>query len=308
MLFCLRIRLVILFIFILQINLFAENICMVYSKKIKIHKDIADTFKTQAIVNGFVVKEIAYEKENEELEEKIKSSNCNYFFTIGDDASKACVKTGFPGVFVLVTDPVTSGLIDKDGKIKGKMTGILINVSFKKQWQQLKDIFFSKTHGGIIYNPEISSYLAKEYIQVLNDDQFRVVDVPVTNKDDVLPEINQLKDASFILSLVDNDVYNAKTLPVFLRFSLTNKIPFVGFLDSQTKTGALVSFYSDFNNLGRQGAKLLSDLVAAGGNASQCPIQYPEEIKHSINKQIAEIMKLTIPVELEANAEEIYGK
>lgn len=281
---------------------------LLYNDKVPIYKQIADKFKNEIEAEGNTTKELAYSSEEDAMPATIKSSGCSYFFTVGAPAAKACFSAGYPGVFTMVVDPVKSGLIDKNGVPLGQMTGVLVDISPRIQFSTLKNMLGSRTRGGIIYDPQVSSFVVAEHIKVSSEFGFQVYEVPVSNKDEVPPAVEGLKKkADFILSVVDNTVYNVQSIQIILRFSITNKIPLIGFSSQQVKAGALIGFYCDYPKLGVQSAKLLSNLIH-GADISTCIVELPADTKYSINMQTANIMKIAIPGSVKSGAEEVFGE
>jgi ABC-type uncharacterized transport system substrate-binding protein len=296
----------------LQATALSEEIGVLYNNKIPIYKKIAEKFMSHAKENGHNVKEVAYVKgkgSGEAMVANINGAGVTYMFCIGAPASKAANDSGTPGVFTMVVDPVKSGLTDKDGLPIGSLTGVLVNVSAEAQFKRIGQFMGKANKAGVVYDPTISAFVVNEYIKSSTKYKFEVFEVPVTESSDVPPAIEKLKNErniDFLLSVVDNTVYNSKNIQVILRFSIVNKIPLIGFSPQQVKAGALVGFYCDYPMLGTQGAEVMENVVTSGGDVSLIPVEMPDEVQYSVNMKTAKIMKIKFPAKFKTGAKNKY--
>lgn len=298
-----------LLLFAISSPVFGAKIGILYNEKIPVYAEIADNFKRVMIKDGHLLKEVAVSDEDEQATVKnIKASECEYFFSIGTPASKACNASGFPGIFTMVVDPVRNGLIQKNGLPKGLMTGILVDVSPRMQFTRLKEIMQGKNRVGVLYDPGVSSYVVQQYHKYEKEFGLQIMDMEVLSKDQVPPLVESLKGkVDYILSVVDNTVYNIQSIQVILRFSVTNKIPLVGFSAPHVKAGALVAFYCRYPSLGTQAAKLMAGIVS-GKDIKNIEVELPEETDYAINMRSASIMKINISESFKSGAAEVFGE
>jgi ABC-type uncharacterized transport system substrate-binding protein len=304
---------VFLFVFF-SLEIFPATVGILYDEKIPIYKNIVTNFMTDIQADGTKVKTIEFVRTDDKADKaamckNIKASGVNFIFCVGLPASEAASESGVPGVFTMVVDAVKAGLITKDGMPRGNMTGVLVNVSPKAQFSYLKDIMGTKTRAGVIYQPAVSAFIVTEYTKSSSDFGFQICEVPVSSKEEVAPEVEKLKGkVDFILSVVDNVVYNAQCVEFILRFSINNKIPLVGFSPNQAKAGALISFYCDYPKLGNQSARLMSKILKSnGGDVSMIPVELPNDVNYAINTNIAKLFKIEIPASVKSGAAETYG-
>ena len=298
-----------LFLFVLSSPVFGAKIGVLSNEKIPVYADIVANFKKAMIKEGHLVKDVEVNNADEKVTlSNIKASECEYFFSVGAPASKACNASGFPGVFTMVVDPVKNGLIQKNGLPQGRMTGVLVDVSPRIQFTNLKKIMMGKVRVGVLYDPGVSSYVVAQYLKYADEFGFKIFDIPVISKEEVPPAIESLKGkVDYILSVVDNTVYNIQSIQVILRFSITNKIPLVGFSAPQVKAGALVSFYCHYPSLGTQAAKLMTS-IASGTDVKTITVELPEDTDYALNMRSASIMKIDIPDGFKSGAVEVFGE
>lgn len=282
-------------------------------EKIPVYKNIVTNFISEIKGTDTKVKMINFVRTDNKsdkaaMTKNIKSSGVDYIFTVGLPASEAAGESNVPGVFTMVVDPVKADLISKDGMPRGNLTGVLVNVSPKAQFMRLKSIMGERTKAGVIYQPAISAFIVTEYTKTSTDYGFQICEVPVSCKEEVAPEVEKLKGrVDFILSVVDNVVYNAQCVEFILRFSISNKIPLIGFSPNQTKAGALISFYCDYPKLGNQSAKLLARAMSSSSDIAMIPVELPDDVNYAINLNIAKLFRIDIPDSVLSQASETYG-
>ena len=298
----------ILFLLTVSSPVFGAKIGILSNDKISVYAEIVSNFKKAMLLEGHSLKEVAVSEKETATVQNIRDSGCQYFFTIGAPASKACHQSGLPGVFTMVVDPVKNGLIQKNGAPTGSMTGVLVDVSPRIQFSHLKKIMQGKNRAGVIYDPSVSSFVVAQYMKHAEEFGFRIVDIPVISKEEVPPSVESLKGkADYILSVVDNTVYNVQSIQFILRFSITNKVPLIGFSAPQVKAGALLAFYCHYPSLGTQAARLMS-AIAAGGDVKTMLVELPEETDYAVNVRSASIMKIDILDSFKSGAAEIFGE
>ncbi len=108
----------------------------------------------------------------------------------------------------------------------------------------------------------------------------------------------------FIL-IPDPTVISAQSIKKLLTITAKRKIPVVGLSSYYTKSGALVSFNSDYTDLGRQAGELAVK-IASGESAANLKNTKPEKINVSLNLLTAKILDVKISREEIANAEEVF--
>lgn len=287
-------------------SVYSKNIGIFYNSKIAVHKEIHDKFKTFAVLEHIVVSMPYYKFDPPSMMQSIKQYNCDFILAIGDDAAKAALISNIPGIFTLVMDPIGNGLMDSNLKPLGSLTGILMDVEPKKQVSILQNLFIDKTHGGILYNPATSEYLIDSHTKEWGKHSYRIVGIPVKPEEEVPPLIEGMKrHVNYALSIVDPAIYNSNNIQIMIRFSLTHKIPFVGFTQQHAKMGALIAFYNDYSSIGEQAYNILTRILKANDNVIP-QIEWAEKFLYSINSQTAEILKISILETYKENAEKIF--
>lgn len=286
------------------------DVGVIYNDKIPVYETIFSNFKNKLEDSGIKIKKIPVlsdEKNNtneKKIEESIKASNCEYFFAIGLVAAKALKNSGCTGIFTMVVDPYTNGLIENNGSKKSRIIGILVNISPEILFSKIKLLMSEKNKIGIIYDPSVSGYVVSQYSKYSAEFGFQIFEVPVSDKSEIPAAIESLKDKiDFILSVVDNTVYNNQSLEIVFRFSILHRIPFVGFSSKHTKSVALASYYCDYPQLGFQAADLMKKFIN-GTDLKSITVEMSNAVKYTVNSKIAQLMKMKISETVISGAEE----
>ncbi len=98
------------------------------------------------------------------------------------------------------------------------------------------------------------------------------------------------------IMIPDPTVISAQSIKKLLTITAKKKIPVVGLSPHYTKAGALVSFVSDYRDLGRQAGKLAIK-IAEGESAANLKNTEPKKIEVSLNLLAAKVLDIQIPQE-----------
>jgi putative tryptophan/tyrosine transport system substrate-binding protein len=211
-----------------------------------------------------------------------------------------------PIVFVIVSDPVGSGLVESLSKPGRNITGFInVEASMGGKWVELlKDALPSLSRVTMIFNPETAPYA--EYYQ----QSFRAAAgalslearvVPVRSSEDIEREIQTLgrTPGSALIGIPDSFllVHRKNIIDLTLRF----RIPTVfGFPDS----GGLLQYAPDPLDLFRRSSSYI-DRILRGALPQDLPVQVPTKFEFLVNLKVARALGLAIPPTLLATADRV---
>jgi len=241
------------------------------------------------------------EEEPAEVYSRINKEKPDMVFTLGTKASKlAKEKTkDIPVVFCMVFDPQ---------KITGsKITGVSMEIPAKIKIKGVKKILPGARKIGLIYSSE-STAAYEEISQVCSQMGLKLIGKKIDSEKE-LP--GALKDISpqidCFLMIPDSKIYFPKSVEYLLLESLREKFPVVGLSSVYTKAGALFSFDCDYNDLGRQAAKITLRILNGERPADVGP-SIPTRTKLSLNRLVAERLGIKIPSQMIKEASEVFGE
>jgi ABC-type uncharacterized transport system substrate-binding protein len=222
-------------------------------------------------------------------------------------ALKSATRT-VPIVFVNVTDPVSSGLVESLAHPGGNLTGFTnFEYSMGGKWLELmKDIAPSVRRIAIILNPDsvATRPLLNSIEFAAKTFDFEVIKVAVHDAGEIEREIGKLGAEKNIglMALPDFIPLANRELIIALamRYGMPSIFPFRIF----ATTGALMSLGIDTNDLFRRAASYV-DRVLRGAKPQDLPIQAPTIFQLVINLKTAKALGLTVPPSLLARADEV---
>ena len=89
-----------------------------------------------------------------------------------------------------------------------------------------------------------------------------------------------LPGSDCFLAILDPKLYFSQTIRLLLLESMKNKVPVVGLSSFFTKAGAVISFDSDFKDMGAQAAEISAKVLSGKKVADIRPV-YPRKYKYS---------------------------
>jgi putative tryptophan/tyrosine transport system substrate-binding protein len=216
-----------------------------------------------------------------------------------------------PIVFVNVTDPIGSGLVESLAHPGGNITGFSIfdsELAIGGKWIEiLKEIDQRIERAATVFNPQTAPY-APLFLRSVEAAQkssavttaampvhdgaeleHAITDFASTPNGSlvVLPDIFTINNRNSIISLAK-------------KYRLLAIYPFKLFVAA----GGLVSYGSDDIDIFRRAASYV-DLILKGKKPSDLPVQQPTKYELAINLKTAEGLGLTIPESLRANADDV---
>lgn len=200
----------------------------------------------------------------------------------------ATVSTETPILFTAVTDPVSADLVDSMEKPGGLLTGTSDQAPIDKQIELLgKALPNAKTIGILYTTSERNSEVQVEVAEKLLKKAGYTVNIKgISSTNDVQDATSSLMekvDAVFVPT--DNTI--ASTMTLIGELSLRYKVPVVGGSTDMVDEGGLLTYGTNYKELGRQTAQLASK-VLKGQKPDKLAAEYPKTVQLHINETIAQ--------------------
>lgn len=215
-----------------------------------------------------------------------------------------------PIVFVQVSDPVGSGIVNTLARPGGNITGFIhLEASIIEKWLQLlKEIAPRVTQVAVIFNPESAPY-AEYYLQrlrtVAGKSGVGTHSAIVNSKADIEPTIAALghKTGTGLIVLPDNFTGVNRTL--IIAAAARGKVPAIYQDRTAVEDGGLISYGVENNDLYRHAASYV-DRILHGAKPAELPVQQPTKFEMFVNLKTAKALGLTVPKSVLAQADEIF--
>jgi len=222
-------------------------------------------------------------------------------------AAKAATST-IPIVFMIGSDPVKFGLVASLNRPGGNITGVtvLFNLIVKKQFEVLKEAVPKADLIGILVNPanpnaEPDSREAQAAAEALG----RKVTIARASTDDSLEQaFATLTTQRVGALLVTADPFFRSRIDQLMLLAARHVLPVLCPYRQCAAAGGLLSYGASITDAHRlQG--IYAGRILKGEKPSELPVQQAVKVELAINLKTAKLLGLTIPVTLQAAADEV---
>jgi putative tryptophan/tyrosine transport system substrate-binding protein len=214
-----------------------------------------------------------------------------------------------PIVFVAVSDPVGSGLVDSLPRPGGNITGFInLEGSLAGKWLQLlKGAVPTLTHAGFMFNPESAPYV--EYYRRAFEAAAPALAVtpiamPIHTIGDIERVMRELKARPVGGLVVMPDTFTTVNRQQIVALSLRERVPVVHTNGATARQGGLIGYGID-NVESVRGAAGYVDRILRGTKPADLPVQMPTKFELVINLKTAKALGLDLPPTLLARADEV---
>jgi putative tryptophan/tyrosine transport system substrate-binding protein len=216
-----------------------------------------------------------------------------------------------PIVFVTVADPVGEGYVASLSHPRGNLTGFIFTEgAMAGKWLELlKEIAPQVTKAAIIYNPDASPGRGTYYLPAFEAAavSLKVQAIPLSVHTDAEIEaaITTFAREPGSTGIVAGAepftlVHRRPIIALAARYNL----PAVYFQAVFVRDGGLLSYGPDNADIFRRAAPYV-DRILRGARPSELPVQVPTKFEMSINLKTAKALGLTVPLTLQASADEV---
>lgn len=178
------------------------------------------------------------------------------------------------------------------------LSAIYIDQPFERQARLIQLALPEARRVGVLLSAE-QQWLAEELRGALEVRQLDLVEETVAKGERLIGPLEKvLAEVDLLLAVPDPLVFNRGTAQSVFLTSYRFGVPIVGYSQSLTRAGALVSLHSSPAQIGRQAAAWVN--IALRGPAVRLPAPaYPEFASVSVNEQVAHSLGITVPPEAE---------
>jgi putative ABC transport system substrate-binding protein len=217
-----------------------------------------------------------------------------------------------PIVFVAVSDPIGTGLVESFSRPGGNITGFTnFEATMGGKWLELmRDIAPSVMRVAMLFNPATANagasggvYLPsmKAAADALGID---LIVSPVNDPAEIDGVFAAMAEAPVGGLIVMPNVFTARNQERIVAQAARFRIPTVYPLKHFVTAGGLLSYGIDYGDQFRLAASY-ADRILRGGKAADLPVQQPTKFELVINRKTAEALTLDIPATLLARTDEL---
>ena len=223
-------------------------------------------------------------------------------------AAKAATKS-IPIVFIVVPDPVETGLVGSFAHPAGNITGFaMVDVS-PKRLELFKEAFPALSRIALLVNPNNrpTAQVFIDRIQAAGSPlDLSVQPIEVHGPDDFERAFSEVPSdgRTGVMLVVDAMFFAARKR--IAEVALAHKLPVMAGGDPYVKAGVLMSYGPDLVDMFRR-AGLYVDKIIRGARPSDLPVEQPTKYILAINAKTANAIGVTISPSLLARADEVIG-
>jgi putative ABC transport system substrate-binding protein len=214
-----------------------------------------------------------------------------------------------PIVFVVVADPIGSGLVTSLPRPGGHITGFSpLEASMPGKWLELlKEIAPGLKRVAMVFNPDtapfVTSFFQPPFEAAAQSLGLATQVAPVHSEAELETVITALgRDGGGLLAMPDNfnDIHHV----AIIAFAARNKVPAIYQTPVSARDGGLLSYGADFQDMFRRSARYV-DNILRGAKPSELPVQMPVKYLLIINLKTAKALGLTVPQSILLIADEV---
>lgn len=233
---------------------------------------------------------------------RLIESKVDLILAVTSNSATTLLETGttIPVVFWVINDPVEAGYVASMDKPGGNMTGVTIGVegtaSEGRRLELLKQLAPDVQRVFVPYNPDdpIVQRQGLGTVQAAAESLgIELLLQEVRTEDEAAASAQSVPEDADAIFLVFADRAVMSAQGAFIETALQRRIPMTVLTSGSVRSGALMSFGTEFTRIGAQAARL-ADKILKGAKVSEMPVEIPEFF-FSINVATAEAIGLEIP-------------
>ncbi len=226
-------------------------------------------------------------------------------FSLGTNATRLArqISGERPVVFSMVINPIAQGLYNPSGK--EPVTGVMMDVGFAEQFDALKRVLPGARKVGVVHQVSNASLVARAR-EAARAKGLDLIGVSVETSDQIPAALEELTGKIDVLwSFADSLVYSPNLAQFIILHTLRNRLPFMGVSPGFVKAGALFCVYANYEDVGRQSAEMVAEILA-GKSPTSLPMQTPRQSRLALNLSAAEAIGKDIPLNVRKAAAERF--
>lgn len=233
---------------------------------------------------------------------QIRSGNFKLIVSIGSQAT-TFAKLSLPEIPLLYSFVVFP---ERMGLTGDKVTGIPLQVPFEQQFEIIRKISKKMKRIGVLYTRPFNEPLIQEARSIAEARGLTLISSPMGSSRDVEKAMNNLVGRCDVIWIPpDPSLESDEVIKYIGATSLSRQTPCVGSSERYVKAGAIFSVAVDAVEIGRLAGDLANKLIQ-GIAPSSLSVQELSKPRFIINMRAANILRLTVPKNIQDNANKVY--
>lgn len=224
-----------------------------------------------------------------------QAKNSALIVAVGVSAVQAAVdsKTRIPVLATLIPKQTFEKIAGGKGMEAHRMTGLYLDQPFERQLYLIRAILPRAQSFGALLSPQTQG-LSVPLRSVAERFQFAPVLSTINGEGELFPQLMQvLPQVDAMLAIPDNNVLNRQTIRNFLLATYRNRVPVIGYSQSQVEAGVLASVFSTPAQIGQQGGEMVRQILKGTWPTPA----YPRYFTVKVNNSVARSLNIALPDE-----------
>jgi putative tryptophan/tyrosine transport system substrate-binding protein len=213
-----------------------------------------------------------------------------------------------PVVFTIGGDPVRFGLIKSINRPGGHVTGILFNQNElgAKRVELLREIAPNVSRVALLMNPTNLNFNVEQTDAEAGAKKLglETVTLNARNASEIDSAFEQLLSAKADAFITATDPILLDRREQIISFAQRHKLPAVYYVRQFAAVGGLLSYGPSISWMYRQAGEYIGQILK-GSNPAEMPVLQPTQFEMVINLKTARALGLTVPLSLQAAADEV---
>ena len=206
----------------------------------------------------------------------------------------------YPIVFIAVSDPVSSGIVESLARPGTPITGITYDASVVvhgKRLEMFKGFVPSLRRALVLYDDREENRVRAETTSVVRKvasrADIKLEERPVKSVQDAERVVSSFSNPGGVFTICTTLFSNLRGISIIAR---ERRLPLFGCSTTHVEEGALLAYAPDLYHIGVRGASFV-DRVLNGTKPENLPVENPTKFELIINLETAKAVGITIPPE-----------
>jgi putative tryptophan/tyrosine transport system substrate-binding protein len=246
------------------------------------------------------------------LADELVRLKVDVIYAVLDQAALAASKatTTIPIVFVVIGDPVRSGLVASLAHPGGNVTGLTAFGSDLggKRLELLKELIPRLTHIGVLWNPATATRPGQLGLEQTEEAGralgVRVQSFPAQSSSDLSDALEGAMRERIGALIVEEDSLTYSERNRIIEFAAVHELPAIYGYRDYVVSGGLISYGAKLPELMRQALARI-DKVLKGARPGDLPVEQPTNFELVLNSKTAKALGIVIPQSVLLRANEV---
>ena len=193
---------------------------------------------------------------------------------------------------------LASGVIHQSNPaVFSKMPGVSLDCSLQSYFNLIRELAPAKGKVGLVIGANHPPEFKRRLAELAEKASLKIRIVEVKKVNEVSEAVERVfRDGSEVfLMTYDPLIMNPESFKYLVDFSISNNLYLVAPSRALLKGGALASLEADYLDIGRRTAEIANSILKDSGLSSRLELEFPSKEEVSVNRKIANSLRVNIP-------------